>query len=83
MPAKPIERSEWQAEIERIMVKAGDDGLTTKELQNLLGVSNRTCLIRLQELNSAGRLIAGRRQKQAIDGTMRTVAVYRIKRGKP
>lgn len=76
---EPISVDEWRAEIERVMQRAGDEGVTTKELQRALGVSNRTCLLRLQDLADAGRLVPGRRQVSSIDGSVRSVPVYRIK----
>lgn len=70
---------EWQKEIERVMGRSSDKGLTARELSKKFRVSSRTMRERLKVLHEAGRLGVGRRQVFSIDGRPGECPVYWIK----
>jgi len=75
-----IDTSEWRAEIERLMQRAGDEGLTTKELARSLDMPRQKVREFLYELESQGRLVSGHRIEKSLDKSMRRRPVYRIKK---
>jgi len=68
----------WRAELERAMRSAGDDGMSTREIREALGISISTATNMLSNLFRAGRIKSGRRMERARDGAMRPVPVYVI-----
>lgn len=76
---KPIREDEWRAELERVLW-ASDEGLTARDLAKALRLSVQRVRTRLQLLSEAGRLTVGKRHVMAIDGTMRSCAVYQLKK---
>ena len=75
---KPITADAWRSELERVMQRAGDEGLTAQEIQELTGMSYSTTSTRLSALHRAGRIRSGRRQVTGKDGITRPIPVYVI-----
>ena len=76
--AEPIRLDELMAELERLGVPKGDDGLTCRELREYWKCSGDKAHELLRKLLAAGMVIAGRAVRPAIDGIMRPTPVYRF-----
>ena len=74
-----ISHESWKSEIEKAMFRAGDEGMTTREISVLLGLSTKSTLLRVRELYESGRVVSGRRRSKSMDGRIAWVPVYRIK----
>ena len=72
----------WKSEIEKAMSRAGDEGMTAKEVAKVLGLSVKSTLNRLHELNDRGKLLIGRRRTKNLSGMDTWTPVYRIKGGR-
>lgn len=68
----------WRTELERVMQKAGGEGLTAQEIQDITGMSRHMTSIKLAALHRAGRLKSDRRLVQGRDGISRPIPVYVI-----
>ena len=81
---KEVGFDEWKSEIEKYLFKAGDDGVTTKELSEQMGISVSAVRLRLQALKTAGLVRAGRAYRTAVDDIRRMCSVYVLvkKKGK-
>lgn len=77
--SEEIRADEWMAELEAAMQRGGDDGATIRELMEATGHGEHWVKERLRSLQAQGRLIAGRANRPAIDGTLRRVPVYQIR----
>jgi DNA-binding Lrp family transcriptional regulator len=75
---KTLNADAWRAEIERYMQKAGDDGMTSREIAEHTGLSSHTVSVRLAALFRQGRIRSGKRYVMSKDGAMRLVPVYVI-----
>jgi DNA-binding Lrp family transcriptional regulator len=76
MSRSQITVDELLREIKRI--EQSQDGITTKELANKLGVSEATALRRIRELHARGLLKVGFRRAANILGNPTFVPVYMI-----
>lgn len=72
-----ISVTEWLVELARLSDRS-DDGLTSEEWAEHMGVSVKTTLIRLAAANRAGWLRSGRRVIVRLDGVKSRAPVYRI-----
>ena len=72
-----IYTEEWLAELDAAMNSAGDDGVTITEISDATGHCSSWISKRLRKLIADGRIAVGRARRQAIDGIMRPVPVYR------
>jgi len=72
---------EWRKEVERVMGTSNDDGMTTDELCEAMGMGPAAIRIRLKRLRSAGKLGQGWRDSVSLIGVTRKVPVFWIKRG--
>jgi hypothetical protein len=78
MRTKPtISVDEWLAELARLSARS-DDGLTSMEWADKMGVSNSLALARLKEAQRAGWLRMGRRSTTSLDGKPTMTPVYQI-----
>ena len=75
---RPIREDEWRSELEKVLFRAGDDGLTVQELCAKMRLAEGAVRKRLQAIKLSGRLVIGKAHREALDGTMRLSAVYRI-----
>jgi predicted transcriptional regulator len=75
---KPIRADEWRTELESALKKAGDDGLTSHEIEESLGLSRHTVSVKLSALYRSGKIRSGRRYIEGRDGVTRPVPVYVI-----
>ncbi|MGQ0721014.1 MAG: hypothetical protein ACT4PE_05500 [Candidatus Eiseniibacteriota bacterium] len=73
-----IREDEWRRELERVMPKSDDKGMTARELSHTFGVSARTMRERLRVLYDAGRIGVGKRNTRSLDGRPATTPVYWI-----
>jgi len=64
-------------ELEATLAPA-EDGLTSKELANKLGIGVGAVRTRLYRLNAEGKLVRVRKLIQAMDGRMITVVAYKL-----
>ncbi len=80
MAGPRITVDEWQAELERVMGRSDDKGLTMRELAEKFGVSTRSMRERLGALHRAGRVGQGWRGDMTIDGKPKRVPVYWLKK---
>lgn len=76
---KDISYESWQSEIQKAMFKAGDEGMTAREISDILRLSVKTTLNRIKELHTSNKIIVGRRRVRSIDGREAWVPVYRLK----
>ena len=79
MAKNSINADDWRVELERVLFRAGDEGLTVKELCKTMNLGPLAVRRRLEALKDSGRLIVGKKHVLGLDDTMRMVAVYRIK----
>lgn len=68
----------WRTELERVMQKAGDEGMTAGEIQEITGMSRHVTSVRLSALHKLGRIRSGRRFIAGKDGISRPIPVYVI-----
>jgi hypothetical protein len=75
-----ITRDEWLSEFERIMRQQpkGDPGLSTEELAEMLGVGQHRVNKLLRVAFRQGRLRAGKKPGQALDGRRVMVPCYQM-----
>ena len=67
-------------ELIRDSVTAGPDGITCAEIASITGKHDQGARKLVADLIKQGKLeFAGRGKRQAIDGTMRPVPLYRVK----
>jgi predicted ArsR family transcriptional regulator len=78
MPNVVIREDEWRRELERVMPRSDDKGMTARELGAVFGVSMRTIRERLRVLHDAGRIGVGKRHVLTLDGRPATAPVYWI-----
>ena len=74
-----IRMEDWRAELERVLSRSGDEGMTAEEIAGALGKKLDMTRKLMRRLATAGRLGAGRRPAVRIDGAYCTVPVYWIK----
>lgn len=74
-----IRMDEWKSELERVLGRSDDEGLTLRELAHELGLSSRSTYDRLRLLADAGRLAVGRRRTMSLHGHPSWSPVYWIK----
>ena len=72
-----ITTSEWLAELARLTAKS-DDGLTSEELAEAWGLSDRTTMKRLRLAHTKGWVKVGRRTIERMDGKPMPVPVYTV-----
>lgn len=73
-----ITLDEWLSEFERLQAQSNnDEGLTTRELSELLGLGAESVRKRLRTVPE-GRLVSGFKTIKGIDGKAQKVACYRI-----
>lgn len=80
-----ITTEEWLAELERLRDTgpiSANGYMTVSEIATALKIGDRPVRTLLQRLNKEGQLETSRRPLMAIDGSMRNIPVYRIKRKK-
>lgn len=58
--------------------KTNDEGLTSEEIAELMGISRPIALQKLKPLAIAGKLIVGRKSSYRLDGVPCKIPVYRI-----
>lgn len=74
-----IKENEWLKELSRLAASSqGDEGFTTREWADKLGVSLKKALEMLNVAHAQGRLKRGFRNHERIDGKNMTVPVYSI-----
>lgn len=79
--AQRITVDEWRAEVERVMGRTSDDGMTANEIAGQSGKGVDLVRRWLGALNRAGRLCSGKRAGGvSIDGRPITVPVYWLKK---
>lgn len=80
MSKNQITYDDWIGELTRIasLTNKGD-GLTTREIANAVGRSQKWVVQKLSILKQAGRLVVGRGTRESIDGFNKCVSVYKIK----
>lgn len=59
-----------------------EDGKSLREIKEHIKLSDKTLLNMLRECMANGKVECGRAERQSIDGLMRKVPVYRIKKSK-
>ena len=74
---EPIRVDEWLAELARLTAKS-DDGLTSEELSEAWGLSDRTTMKRLRLAHKKGWVKVGRRTIARMDGKPMPVPVYTV-----
>jgi hypothetical protein len=75
-----ITLDEWLAAISNATESQPDDGFTSDELAELLGISRSLAVKRLGEAIRAGRVYcAGRRRITRIDGVKGRIPIYKTK----
>ena len=72
-----ITTDEWLAELARLTAKS-DDGLTSEELSEAWGLSDRTTMKRLRLAHKKGWVKVGRRTISRMDGKPMPVPVYTV-----
>ena len=75
----PSMRDDWQAALEEALSASSDEGQTSREIAEAMGVSLRTTMDRLRVLADSGRLGTGRRATRTVDGRPAWCPVYFIK----
>jgi len=72
--------SEWRSALEVALIdSSADGGMTSAELQVVVGVPLRHLQVRLKKLFKAGRLIVGRKMVLSMIGVNQPIATYRLK----
>ena len=74
-----IGMEEWRNELERVLFRAGDEGLSVKEMAKTLKLGVGSVRRRLEALKESGRLVTGKKHILGLDDVMRVVTVYRIR----
>ena len=76
-----ITHAEWVKAFEDALENrpVGDEGMTSGELADAMGITVNVINQRLRQMHKAGRLEAGRSRRASIDGRMMSVPVYRLK----
>lgn len=67
-PKAHITTDEWRAEIERVLGRSSDQGMTLREIAAGLKISTKVAAERLRAVAQAGRLGTGRRASRSING---------------
>lgn len=80
--SKKFNTEKWADDLVKALgVSANNDqGKTSAELSAITGASIRNVIIRLKELNKAGRLVVGRKRVKTIANVDQAVACYSIKK---
>lgn len=71
---------EWRAEVERVLGRTSDDGMSVHEIAEQAARSTRTVREWLATLHRAGKLAVGQRAGTSIDGKPTRVPVYWLKK---
>ena len=74
-----IRMDEWRSELEKVLFRAGDEGLSVKDLCKAMNLAPLAVRRRLEALKESGRLVIGKKHVLGLDDTMRMITVYRIK----
>ena len=82
MTEPQIKVEEWLAELERLSHKSGDGLLTTLELAEIAGLDVKTMRIRLHTAKKRGWLIHGKKSVEMLNGVLKAVDAYAIKKPK-
>jgi hypothetical protein len=77
-PKVRITADEWRAEIERVVGRSSDQGMTLREIAAGLGISPSLAARRLGAMAQANRLGTGRRASRSISGRPVWTPVYWI-----
>ncbi len=75
--SKEIRMDEWLAELQRVSWRS-DEGMTSFEISQKLGVSITRVKEMLRAAYRMGRLVVGKSSRPSIDGRHLHVPVYRI-----
>lgn len=75
-----ITHDEWLAALEAAQAQRpqDDEGMTTQEIGEVFGCSEKKVRELLRKIQQAGRLAVGRRFIMRIDGKSTPISVYRI-----
>ena len=76
-PEPDFTMDELLRELEATLAPA-EDGLTSKELANKLGIGVGAVRTRLYKLSAEGKLVRVRKLVRAMDGRMITVVAYKL-----
>ena len=70
---------QWMQELESAMRPAKGNGLSVQEIADAMGHGSAWVCKRLARLQKDGRLTVSQDYREAIDGRMRPIPVYRLK----
>lgn len=78
--SESITYAEWTAALQAALAsQPGDEGLDKHQIAEALKLSDRRAGDFLRALHAAGKLVAGKAYRPAIDGRRLAVPVYRLK----
>ena len=75
-----ISLEQWRAELERVMGRSGDEGMTAHQLAEAMGWHVQRMRRTLAILKAEGHLVRGTRLFERLDGTMAPLPVYSLRK---